>query len=107
MGTYVSIYVTCAGRDEAKAIAHALVSEGLAACANILPEVQSIYRWQGQVEEAVECAFIAKTRQALAERATARIKEMHSYDVPCIVVWTIAAGYPPYLDWIEGETLSG
>lgn len=107
MGAYVSIYVTCADSTQAQIIAEALVTEELVACVNILPEVLSIYRWQGRLERAAECAFIAKTRRSLAERVTARIKDLHSYDIPCVVAWPIVGGHAPYLDWIEAETRDG
>ena len=100
----ISIYVTCADADEAEAIAQILVAEELIACANILPKVQSIYRWQGKVEQTSETALLAKTRKALGEVVVARIKELHSYDIPCVVIWPILGGYEPYLEWIVQNT---
>lgn len=85
-------------------IAKALVSEKLAACANILGPAHSVYRWQGKVEEAQEIVVIFKTRRDLAEAALTRIKALHSYDVPCAVVYDISAGAPDYLAWINRET---
>jgi periplasmic divalent cation tolerance protein len=99
------IYVTAPTREEAVAIARALVAEKLAACVNVLGAAQSIYRWQGKVEEAEEIVLIAKTRQALVDAALARIKQLHSYDVPCAVAYGMAAGLPDYLAWIAAETL--
>lgn len=104
MGEYISLYVICAHRDEATVIAQALVGEELVACVNIMPEVQSLYRWRGAVEQATECAFIAKTRRELGDRAVARINVLHSYETPCIVIWPITGGYSPYLDWITANT---
>ncbi len=98
------IYVTTGSRDEALKIARALVDEKLAACANVLGQADSIYRWQGKVEEAQEVVVIAKTRRDLADQALARIKALHSYDVPCAVAYDIAAGLPDYLAWIDRET---
>ena len=98
------IYVTAASNDEASKIARALVTEKLAACANILGPAQSIYRWQGKVEEAHEIVVIFKTRRDLADGALARIKTLHSYDVPCAVVYDISAGLPDYLAWLTTET---
>ncbi len=103
-GRHCMIYVTAGSRAEALQIARALVEERLAACANILGEVASIYRWQGKVEEAQEIVLIAKTKRSLAEKAIARIKALHSYDVPCAVAYNMTAGLPAYLDWIDGET---
>ena len=101
---FVMIYATAQTRDEAMAIGRALVGEKLAACVNVLGQARSIYRWQGAVEEADEVVLIAKTRQALVDRALARIKELHSYDVPCAVAYGMVGGLEPYLDWIGAET---
>jgi len=98
------IYVTAPSRDEALNIARTLVTEQLVACANVLGEATSVYRWQGKVEEAQEIVLIAKTRNDLAEAALARIKALHSYDVPCAVTYDMAAGLPAYLAWIDQET---
>ena len=98
------IYVTAASHAEALKIARALVDEKLAACANVLGEATSIYRWQGKVEEAQELVLIAKTRRALADKAVERIKALHSYDEPCAVVYDITGGLPTYLAWIAQET---
>ena len=101
------IYLTAGSREEALRIARTLVDEKLVACANILGEGTSIYRWQGKVEEATETIVIAKTRKDLADKALAKIQELHSYDVPCAVVYDMAAGLPPYLAWIDAETAQG
>jgi len=98
------LYVTASSRDEALMIGRAMVAEKLAACVNVVGEATSIYRWQGKVEEAPEIMLIAKTRKDLAEKAIARVKELHSYDVPCAVAYDMAAGVPAYLNWIDQET---
>lgn len=98
------IYVTASSKDEAMKIGLALVDEKLAACANVLGETTSIYRWQGKMEEAQEVVVIFKTRRDLADAAVARIKALHSYAVPCAVVYDAVAGLPEYLDWIARET---
>lgn len=100
----VSLYITAACREEALAIARALIEEKLAACVNVLDGVTSVYSWKGAMEEAQETALIAKTRAALADKAMARIRELHSYETPCIVAWPIAGGHPAYLDWIARQT---
>jgi len=101
---FCMIYVTASSRAEAKTIARALVDERLVACANILGEATSVYRWQGKVEEAQEIVLIAKTKRALADKAVARITALHSYDVPCAVVYDMSAGSPAYLSWLAQET---
>jgi len=104
MDTGCMLYVTAASRDEALTIGRALVTEKLAACANILGAVTSIYRWQGKLEEAAEVLLILKTRRELAAPALARIKALHSYDVPCAVAYDMSGGLPAYLAWIAQET---
>lgn len=98
------VYVTAASVDEATKIGRALVEERLAACVNILPGMRSIYRWQGAVETADEVVLIAKTRAALVQALVARMREMHSYDVPCAVSLPILDGNPDYLQWLGEET---
>jgi periplasmic divalent cation tolerance protein len=98
------VYVTAASRDEALKIGRILVTERLAACANVLPGMHSVYCWQGAVEEADEAVLILKTRKELADKAVARIAVLHGYDVPCAVVYDMASGLPAYLDWIDVST---
>jgi periplasmic divalent cation tolerance protein len=97
-------YVTADSREEALAIGRAIVQERLAACANVLDAITSIYWWQGALHQAGETVLILKTRAELVERLTARVKELHSYECPCVVALPIEAGNPAYLDWIVGET---
>jgi periplasmic divalent cation tolerance protein len=100
---YCTVYITAKDTEEAHRIGKTLVSEKLAACVNYFP-IQSIYCWQGKVEEKAEVALLVKTRQSLVQKVIQRTKELHSYDVPCIESWTIDGGYPLYLQWIEEST---
>lgn len=105
----IFVYITAPTLDEAHRIGRALVENRLAACANLLPGMTSIYRWQGKVEQAGEVVVIAKTTAGLFDRLAARVlaarvKEIHSYDCPCIVALPLARGHAPYLDWIAAET---
>lgn len=100
---YAIIYTTCSGRTEALKIGQALVSEKLAACANIFP-LFSIYRWKGRVEKAKEFGVILKTKSRLVRRAMAKIKELHSYETPAILSFYIAEGSSNYLRWIDEST---
>ena len=102
--SFAMIYVTAPTREEAMTIGRALVAEKLVACVNVLGEANSIYRWQGAVEEAKEIVLIAKTRQELVDRALARIKQLHSYDVSCAVAYGMVGGLSAYRDWIGAET---
>ena len=97
-------YVTAGSRAEALTIGRTVVQERLAACANVLDGMTSLYWWQGALEQAGEAVLILKTRTELVERLTARIRELHSYQCPCVVALPIAAGNPEYLAWIAGES---
>jgi periplasmic divalent cation tolerance protein len=99
--TVVSVYAVFASAEEAERIGRIVVEEGLAACINILGPVRSMYRWQGAVESAEEAAAILKTSQDSADALIARISELHSYEVPCIVTWPIDKVLRGYADWIE------
>jgi periplasmic divalent cation tolerance protein len=101
------IYVTCGSREQARDIARSVVAEKLAACANILPGMTSVYCWEGHVEEGEETVLILKTRTVLVRKLSARVKELHSFDVPCVVEIPLGGGNPDYFAWIAGETVSG
>jgi periplasmic divalent cation tolerance protein len=88
----------------AKVIARQLVERRLAACVNMLPQVQSIYQWNGAVEEANEITLLIKTTQERYADLEASIKAAHPYDVPEIIAMPIVQGLPQYLNWIENET---
>lgn len=90
--------------DVGQAMARALVEQRVAACVNILPGVQSVYRWQGQVEEAVEVTLLAKTVSSRYAELEAAIKSLHPYEVPEIIALPIVDGLPSYLDWVDQET---
>jgi periplasmic divalent cation tolerance protein len=98
------VYITAPNRDEALKLATILVQERLAACANIHDGLTSLYWWQGQMEQAPEASLIVKTRADLIEALQGRVRELHSYSVPCIVAWPVTAGYEPFLDWVRNET---
>lgn len=85
-------------------IANALVAERLAACVNILPQMQSIYRWQGRVESASECLLMMKTTRDRYDALQRRVGELHPYDVPELVAVAVSTGYPAYLQWLNDET---
>jgi periplasmic divalent cation tolerance protein len=99
------IYITAKDADEAEKIGNALVEERLVACVNIIAPVRSIYRWKGNIERESEAVLIAKTKDSLVEKVIARVKEMHSYECPCIEAIPIVNGNPAYLQWIMDETL--
>jgi periplasmic divalent cation tolerance protein len=98
------VYMTAASRDEAKKIGRTLVEERLAACANVIDGMESVYWWQGKLTEDREAVLIAKTRAELVPTLTERVKALHSYAVPCVVALPILQGNPAYLDWLAAET---
>ncbi|CAA7621761.1 divalent-cation tolerance protein CutA [Magnetospirillum sp. SS-4] len=98
------IYVTASGRDEALALARALVEARLVACANVLDGVTSLYWWDGKVQEEPEAVMICKTRSDLADAVVARVKDLHSYACPCVVAVPVSSGNPAFLAWIDAET---
>ena len=97
------IYVTAPTREEAGRIAETVVTERLAACANILNGVTSIFRWEGKFCRKNEVILILKTTEEKTSALTARIKELHSYECPCIVVLPIEGGNEAFLEWIDRE----
>lgn len=97
------IYMTAGSRTEARKIGNALVESRLAACVNILDNMQSIYRWKGKTQEDSEVVIIAKTTEALVSPLIEKVRSLHTYDCPCIVSLPVLNGYPPFLDWVQTE----
>ena len=95
---------TAGSEQEAHKIAHILVKRRLAACVNILPHVQSIYRWKGEIESAQEWLLLIKTRADKFPAVRDAIGELHSYEVPECIVLEIEDGSLPYLQWLEKAT---
>ena len=98
----LSVFVITPSQEEARKIALAVVEEKLAACANIFPSVHSIYCWQDEVKQADECALLIKIVAKNFDALQARVKELHSYQCPCIVAWPIVEGNSDYLRWLGG-----
>lgn len=85
-------------------IAKSVVEQRLAACVNILPEVRSVYRWQGKLEEASEVTMLVKTTQDRYAELEAAVRTAHPYEVPELIALPIVAGLPAYLQWVGDET---
>lgn len=100
----VSVYVTVPDMESAESIARVLVTEGLAACVNVLPGVRSIYRWKDEVQTDSEVVLLAKTRADLGRRVCDRVAELHSYELPCAVVLPWLEALPGYSKWVAEET---
>lgn len=101
----VVLLATFPEEDSAARIAGVLVSEQLVACVNVLPAVNSIYRWQGVVTSAREVLAVMKTRADLVDAVISRVKELHPYDVPEVIALPVVAGLPAYLQWVMAETI--
>jgi periplasmic divalent cation tolerance protein len=102
--TATFIYVTASSYEDAHKIGSVIVAERLAACANLLPGMTSIFWWEGRIQEASEVTLILKTRSDLVERLTDRVRELHPYECPCIVALPITGGNGMFIDWIVSET---
>lgn len=100
----VSLYMTCKDEAEAEKIVRALLDARLIACANILPSVKSIYRWEGKIENSQEVPVRMKTRAARVAEVEAIVLEMHSYELPCLVATPVVDGIPDFMDWVIAET---
>jgi periplasmic divalent cation tolerance protein len=96
------LVLTTAGSEmEAQKIAQTLVERRLAACVNIVPRIQSVYRWEGRVEQAEEYLLLIKTVKAREEQVCAAIRELHSYDLPECIAIPIESGCADYLKWLS------
>ena len=100
----VTCYVTCGGMEEAERIGRALVERHQAACVNIIPRIVSLYRWEGAVQRDEEALLLAKTRRELVEAVVRTVRELHSYELPCVTVLPIQGGFADYLAWVAEET---
>jgi periplasmic divalent cation tolerance protein len=98
------VLTTCGSLEEARSIARALVERELAACVNIVPQVESVYRWQGEVETATEFMLLIKTAAEVFDRVREALIELHSYELPECIAIGIEDGSAAYLEWI-GESV--
>jgi periplasmic divalent cation tolerance protein len=103
----IVVLMTAANREEAGRIAEELVSARLAACVQILPEIQSVYRWQGKVERETEVLLLAKTTRCKFDELDRKVRERHSYETPEIVALAVTAVSEPYLRWLQEEVAAG
>ncbi|RXF05642.1 divalent-cation tolerance protein CutA [Pseudoalteromonas sp. PS5] len=98
---YKLVLSTCGAVTEARKIAAQLVEQKLAACVNLIPEIESIYVWEGQVEHARETKLLIKTKSEKLEQVMAAIRDLHSYDVPEIQVVDVTSGNLAYFKWMD------
>lgn len=99
----IVVFSTFPSEDTAADIARALVSEGLAACANLVPPVRSIYRWQGELCDERETLAILKTTRERFDALKDRLVALHPYEVPEVIAMPVEAGHAPYLAWVAGS----
>lgn len=105
--THCLVYVTAADQEEARKIGRAMVEARLAACANVIPGMVPIFRWEGAIDEGEECVVILKTTESRVDDLVSAVEAMHSYECPCALVLPIAGGSRAFLDWISQETSEG
>ncbi len=105
MDEVVLVYSTAPDIEIARQIARVLVDEKLAACVSLLPSMQSVYRWQGKVEEAQETYIMIKTKRSCFSLLSERLQTLHPYELPEIVCISVKDGLPGYLQWIGEETI--
>ncbi|QNI33850.1 divalent-cation tolerance protein CutA [Alloacidobacterium dinghuense] len=101
MEPYRVVLTTVSSAEEAKRIAHSLVEERLAACVNITGDAESVYRWEGKVENAEEILLLIKTRVEKIKALEEAVRRLHSYDVPEFVILKVDGGSPAYLKWMD------
>ena len=98
------VLVTAPDAETGARIARSLVEEGLIACANLVPGIRSIYRWQGRVAEDAEVLLVLKTRASRFAAVAARVKALHPYELPEVIALPVADGSEAYLDWVVAES---
>ena len=98
------VLVSSGSADEAAKIAKVIVEAKLAACANIVPSIRSIFRWKGRIEDCSEALIIFKTTSLCYKRLEEKVRENHTYTVPEIIGLTVSCGSPQYLDWVREQT---
>lgn len=101
------VMTTVVGPEDAARMGRTLVEERLAACATLVPAIQSIYRWQGQIESSTETLLLLKTESERLVALEARLRELHSYQVPEFLVLSIESGSHPYLAWLQASLREG
>lgn len=98
------VYTTIDNIQDARKIANTLVEEQIVACTNIIPKIESVYRWKGKIENDDGCVIIAKTTDSNVKKTIQRIEELHKYELPDIIVLPVIGGLKDYLDYIVNET---
>ena len=100
----ILVYMTVPDHDTAARIGRAVLEQRLAACVNVLPQVRSMYWWEGEIQQENEVVVLAKTASTLFESLKTCVLGLHPYEVPCIVAVALDQGHEPFLRWIDGQT---
>lgn len=98
------VYITAKDKSEARKIARKLLEARLAACINIIDNVNSLYWWQGDIQDEQEAVLIVKTKESLVAELIEKVKSAHSYSCPCIIALPVLQGNKEYVEWLEKET---
>lgn len=98
------LYITTPSIQLARQIAGNLIESKLIACANIIPQMESVYMWEGKLCQDQENILIVKTIQSRVAEVTRKVEELHSFDCPCVVSLTVDGGHQPFLDWVKDES---
>lgn len=98
------VYITTENMEEAREVGKVLIQEKLVACVNMLEQMESMFMWNGEFQNEKEVVLIAKTKASLVNELIDKVKEVHSYDCPCIVTLPLESGNQAFLDWIDEET---
>jgi periplasmic divalent cation tolerance protein len=101
MPSHVLVFITASSREEAHAIGKTLIQEKLAACAGLIPGIESLYVWEGRFCDERECLLLLKSREDLVDSLILRVKALHSYKVPEILTVRVEKGNPEYIRWID------
>ncbi len=104
MANEIIVLITASSPDEAAKIGAALVNEHLAACVNIVPEIRSLFFWEGKTRDERETLLVAKSRQPLLAQLVLRVKALHSYAVPEVIALPVVGGSQEYLAWLNDTT---
>jgi len=107
MSEFVAVLMTAGSQEEAERIAQSPVTEWLAACVNVIPNVVSFYRWEGEVQRDQEILLIAKSRKDVLDDLIRRVRSLHSYTVPEIIALPLTGGSEDYLRWVDQEVHGG
>lgn len=98
------VYITTADTEEARKIGAELIKHRLVSCVNLFNGMESMFHWKGEVRSENEVVMIAKTKSSLIPEVTSLVKELHSYECPCIVSYEISGGNEDFINWIIDET---